>query len=280
MPESATLRESILRDFGLDLPIRGGCGTQAEPVVITTDTLQEAVNLQMQVLQCVCAGRGAAWRLTGQEVVAAGEKLVRSHVETLVTTGVEYAPHNEAFDFVLEALPMSATAIALPAASAFADDRSGVEFPCQLGWLHLVGATDNEPENPGLGWSIAYRSPGIEGTVYLYDEGTPLASDVIESERVIEAFRRAVVDALSVNPGAEVKHQASFRGPSGLSRCLMAILDLPGDSMSAVLMSARSGCLVKARMTFDATERQVGRMAHESMEAFVEAVRPESGSAS
>ena len=77
-----------------------------------------------------------------------------------------------------------------------------------------------------------------------------------------ECHRRTVHDGLT-DPDV----------PSGRGRCLLAILDVPGDSMSAVLLSARNGCFVKARVTFDATERHFGRMAHESMEAFVDAVR-------
>jgi hypothetical protein len=57
-------------------------------------------------------------------------------------------------------------------------------------------------------------------------------------------------------------------------------MDLPGDSMSAVLLTTRNGCFVQARLTFDATERQFGRMAHESMQAFVDAVRPQPTTAS
>ena len=44
--------------------------------------------------------------------------------------------------------------------------------------------------------------------------------------------------------------------------------------MTSVLLTARRGCFVKARITFDATEAAIARMAHESIEAFVEAVHP------
>ena len=175
---------------------------------------------------------------------------------------------------MLEALPADAATTSLPSPSGFVDQRSGVGLPYQLGWLHLSGATDNEPDGPGLGWSVAYDSPGIQGTVYVYDRGETQESDDVESERVIDEFRSAVADALAVNPGAGVKHQAMFKDTSGRSRCLLAILDLPGESMSAVLLTVRNGCFVKARMTFDARMREYGRMAHESMEAFVDAVRP------
>ena len=274
MSETETLRELLLADLSTDLPIRGGSGNKAAPIVVTSPDLQAAVDVQMQVLRRLGAGRRVAWRLTEQEVLAPEQKTVRAAIETVAFTDQEVVTQQEELYFVLEALPANATTTSLPAPSGFVDPRSGVRIPYQLGWLHLSGATDNEPDSPGLGWTVAYDALALRGTVYVYDQRARLTSDDVESERVIEEFRTAVRDALGVNPGVEIKHQAMFRDPSGRGRCLLAILDVPGDSMSAVLLSARNGCFVKARVTFDATERHFGRIAHESMEAFVDAVRP------
>jgi hypothetical protein len=274
MSETETLRELLLTDLSTDLPIRGGSGSKAAPIVVTSPGLQPAVDAQMEVLRCLGAGRRVAWRLTGQEVVVPEQKLVRAAIETVAFADREVVTQQEGLYFVVEALPAHATTTSLPAPSGFVDPRSGVPLPYQLGWLHLSGATDNEPDNPGLGWTVAYDALAIKGIVCVYDQRARLTSDDVGSDRVIEEFRTAVGEALGVNPGAEVKHQAMFRDPSGRGRCLLAILDVPGDSMSAVLLSARNGCFVKARVTFDATERHFGRMAHESMEAFVDAVRP------
>lgn len=165
------------------------------------------------------------------------------------------------------------TTPSLPTPSGFVDPRSGVRLPSQLGSLHLTGAIDNEPANPGLGWSVAYAATAMQGTVYVYDRQERNLTDDVESQRVIDEFRSAVADALSVNPDAELKHQAMFKDSSGRGLCYLAILDPPDDTMSAVLLTVLNGCFVKLRLTFDATEREFGRMAHESMEAFVDAVR-------
>jgi hypothetical protein len=274
MPATETLRDRLLREFGRDLPIRDGSGQEAEPIVVTAADLQESVDTQMEVLRCLGEAHRIAWRLIGQELVSAERKIVRADIETVASHEAEVVSRKGARYFVLEALSADGTTISLPVPTGFADLRSGVRLPAQLGWLHLSGATDNEPDSPGLGWSVAYHSLAIQGTVYVYDRGERQHSDDVESVRVVEEFRSAVADAIDVNPGAEVKHQAMFKDSSGRGRCLLAILDLPGDSMSAVLLTTSTDHFVKARITFDATEREFGRMAHESMEAFVDAVRP------
>jgi len=272
--ETETLRVRLHREFGVDLPIGDGSGQEAEPIVVTAADLHEAVDTQMAVLRCLCKSRRVAWRLKGQELVSAERRIVRADIETVALHEHEIVSGNEVRYFVLETLSADCTTFSLPVPTGFADPRSGVRLPTQLGWLHLSDATDNEPDSPGLGWSVAYDSFAIKGTVYVYDRGERQDTDDIESARVVEEFRLAVADAFSVNPSAELKHQAMFKDSSGRGRCLLAILDLPGDSMSAVLLTTTNGCFVKARVTFDATEREFGRMAHESMEAFVDAVRP------
>lgn len=272
MSTTPSLRERLLDEFGVDLPIHGGPGLATSPIVVTAADPQDAVDVQMQVLHCLGKGSGAAWRLIGQEVVAPEQGVVRAAIESLVPRDQEVVTRQEDVYFVLEALPRDAATTSLPTPSGFVDPRSGVHLPQQLGWLHLTGAIDNEPGSPGLGWSVAYGAPAMQGTVYVYDRQARNLTDDVESQRVIDEFRSAVADALSVNPDAELKHQAMFKDSSGRGLCHLAILDLPDDTMSAVLLTAVNGCFVKMRLTFNATERQFGRMAHESMEAFVAAV--------
>lgn len=52
----------------------------------------------------------------------------------------------------------------------------------------------------------------------------------------------------------------------------MAVLDLPGEEMSMVLLTGRKGCFVKGRITFGTTEQQVGDMAQDCAAAFMDAV--------
>lgn len=274
MSKPATLREFLAGEFGVELPIRGGPGTQAEPIIVTATDLQQAVDVQMQVLQMLATVRRVSWRLTAQEVVTLAPQTVQTTIETVAHQNAEVVTQQEAICFLLEALPADGTSIALPVASGFEDPRSGVRLPQQLGWLHLQGATDNEPASPGLGWSVAYTALTMKGTVYVFDRGERLESAKVESERVTEEFQVAVADALAMNPGAMVKHQGLFRDTKGHGQCYLAILDVPSDEMAAVLLTVVNGCFVQARLTFAVTERRFGQMAHESMEAFVAAMRP------
>lgn len=274
MSGSEALRDRLLREFGVDLPIRGGPGREAAPIVVTAGDLQDAVDVQMQVLRCVGMGSRAAWRLTGQEVITPGRGIVRAVIDTVMVREHGVVTGQEAVYFMLDALPADALTTSLPAPSGFVDPHSRIHLPCQLGWLHLCNTPSKERGDPGVASSVAYDSVAIQGTVDVYDRGGRQVTDDVESAPVIGEFQLAVAGALSATPGAEVKNRAMFRDRSGRGRCLLAIVDLPGDSMSAVLLTLRNGCFVKACMTFDATEREFGRIAHESMEAFVEVVRP------
>jgi hypothetical protein len=200
--------------------------------------------------------------------------LIRAEIERLELHEKEVIAERASYYFRFQRIRDPVSVLAVADAGGHVDPRSGVRVPFQLGWLHLDRATDNEADTPGLGWTVTYESTGMQGAVFVYDHCAPLTSDEVESERVLGEFERAVGDAIGANPGSELKHQAIFREPTGRGRCLLAILDCVGDSMSAVLLTAQKRRFIKMRITFDATEREFGRMAHESMEAFVDAVRP------
>lgn len=271
------LREMLLRDFGVDLPIAGGGGRRADPIVVTTATLQEAVDVQMQVHRCIGKGRQIAWRLEDTTVADPATKLVRAGLETVTFLEDQVKTNGEGLYFVFEALPAGASAAVLPAPTGFTDPGCGLRLPHQLAWLHLGAVTDNEPEAPGLGQSVAYGALGLKGTVYVYDLRQPLHTEDVEQERVVAQFRQAVGDALKVNADAKVTRHGVVRDASGQGRCLMAVLDLPGEEMSMVLMTVRNGCFVKGRITFGTTEQQFGRMAQDCAAAFMDAVRPTVG---
>ena len=60
------LRDLLLKDFGLDLPIAGGSGRNAEdPIVIATDSLYLAVEAQDSIAACLFGGQ--QWRLVAKQ---------------------------------------------------------------------------------------------------------------------------------------------------------------------------------------------------------------------
>ena len=114
MPATETLRDRLLREFGVDLPIRDGSGQEAEPIVVTAADLQEAVDTQMEVLRCLGEAHRVAWRLIGQELVSAARKIVRADIETVAPHEHEVVSRKEARYFVLEALSADGTTFSLP----------------------------------------------------------------------------------------------------------------------------------------------------------------------
>ena len=280
MPDEFALRDFLKRAFQVDLPIRGGDGNEATPVVVAAPALPAAVEVMAVVLRCLGVARRIGWRLVDLEIVSPEKKLVRAGIETLQLVDQQYVVLREGVYFALDALATDSTSIDLPAPRDFVDPRSGVRLPTQLGWLHFFNATDDELQKPGLGSSVSYAGLRIEAMVSVYDNGQPLPSEDLADQRVVAEYAEVVSALIDASPGATVKHEARFLDPAGGHRCLMTIIDLPGSQMTSALLTTRRGCFVKARITFDATEAAIARMAHESIEAFVEAVRPAAARAS
>lgn len=276
MSDTETLHDFLLRDFEIDLPIHGGTGNKASPVVVTSPTLQEAVDVQMQVLRCLGIGRRIAWRVIEQEVVQSADKTVRVGIETIRFTEWEVEIQRESCYFVLDALRPEVTACRLPMPPGFSDLRSGITLPYQLGWVHLESVTDNEPQFSGLGSTVYFGGLAIKATVYVYASTDPPPTDAnVESDRVIEEFRRAVIDALRINEGSTILSSRLVGGSSAAPSFALAVLEQPAEHMSWVLLSPRNGFFVKGRITCVGQEARVHRMAHESIVALMNEIHPE-----
>jgi len=262
----------LLRDFGLDLPISGGGGKKAEPIVISTATLQEAVDAQMQVHRCIGKGREIAWRLEDSAVVNPAQKLVRAGLETITLTADQVLTNGEGLYFVIEALPTGATNIDLPAASGFLDPQSGLRLPYELGWMHFDGLTDYETTTPGLGCSAAYSALGFKATAYVYPWSGPPEFNGIGSAEVRAHFEAAIADALHANAGAEVSSRGTVQDHLGSERFLVASLRLADDSRSYVLLTAWHGYFVKVRVTCGTAEKKINEIMGQSIVALTHAV--------
>jgi len=276
MSDAESLHDLLLADFGLDLPIQGGTGKKASPVVITSPTLQEAVDVQMQVLRCLGMGRRVAWRLIEQEVLQSADRTVRTGIETIALAGREFARQGENYYFVLEALRPEANACSLPEPSGFSDSRSGFKLPYQLAWLHFKNALDNESQNPGLGITAAFGGIAIKAHVYIYASIDPPAADAgVESDRVIEEFQRAVGDVLGMDERSTVRSSRFLGGSSGAPRFAMAALEQPEEQTSWVVLTVRDGYFVKGRITWQGEEACIDQMARQSIVALMNEIHPE-----
>jgi hypothetical protein len=276
MSKSDSLHDLLLADFGLDLPILGGAGKKASPVVITSPTLQEAVDVQMQVLRCLGIGRRVAWRVVEQEVLQSADRTVRVGIETIQFTGQEFASLRESYYFILKAMRADATACSLPEPSGFSDSRSGIRLPYQLGWLHFKNAVDNEPQHPGLGTAAAFGGTAIKAHVYIYASVDPPAADAgVDSGRVIEELRRAVGDALGMDERSTVRSSRFVGNSSGAPRFAIAVLEQPEEQTSWVVLTVKGGYFVKGRITSQGEDACIHQMAHESIVALMNEIHPD-----
>jgi len=274
--DKTSLRAHLLRDFGVDLPLEGGFGEKCSPIVVTAPDMQQAVEVQMQVLACHGKKRRVTWRLLDQQVVAPTSRVVRTSLQTVELTATEVVTQEEGLYFSLDALPTGASALDLPLPRGFADARSGLRLPHQIGWLHYERMEDDEPEAPGLGCSAHYSVPGINASVYVYDKGRSDIPADLKSDVVLEEYRTAVRDVLTVrrDKGAKLVSQGFAGGGTGPAKFALAILELHEPMMSAVMLASWNGYFVKGRVSWNASEKRRHEIAHESIQAIMEAVHP------
>ena len=266
------LREMLQRDFGVDLPISGGGGRRVDPIVVHTSSLQEAVDVQMQVHRCIGKGRRIAWRLEDTTVAEPERKLVRSGLETVIFLDDQVRTNGEALYFIFEALGDGGTTVSLPAPSGFHDPGSGLRLPYQLGWLHLDGATDYESRAPGYGHSATYGGLGAELTVYVYTGGQPPSENGVSAPEVHSEFERAISDIQKARGVADEPHRSVIPDRHGTARFLFASMLLPDDVMTYVMLGARHGHFVKVRLSCNTPEQKINELMWESLEALMAAL--------
>ena len=63
------IRELLIRDFNLELPISGGTGDSKDTaIIIHRAACQDYVKMEYQILYCICKNRGMAFEKIGQEL--------------------------------------------------------------------------------------------------------------------------------------------------------------------------------------------------------------------
>jgi hypothetical protein len=195
------LHDMLFRDWGTDLPIRGGYGQSRQDPIIITATDPETVALtQMLTIQGLGRGRRVFWRSLDR-VLLGNEwpQIEQFKIETVELTKTEIITQTESYYFDVSAMnDLHRKWSVSPVISH--RDTSGLVFPFEIGWVHFDGSANNESEVPGLGFSFQYKAPSINFTVYVYDLGRTDISDDATDQVVRDEFEAADRDIVKVNP--------------------------------------------------------------------------------
>ncbi len=95
------IRERIRKDFGVDLPIKGGLGNSLDTAVIVEQTeFNDYVGIEYAFLKYIGLGRGIAWKTIGQSLeFHANKKIDKIQIETIHTTQQETITQIENYYF-------------------------------------------------------------------------------------------------------------------------------------------------------------------------------------
>ena len=191
------LRDLLLNDFGLDLPIAGGSGRNAQdPIVIATDSLFDAIEAQDSLAACLFGGPEHQWRLVGKQADAARPWIECCHYEIRFIDGERLVAEPRQLFFDTRRLRL-APGRSTPACGVPLGDRFGFGLPAQFGWLHFVQMSPSASESGGLRLSYAARQTQVELTVY------PAAADQAGESALQAEMDRALAALRTEFPGLQ-----------------------------------------------------------------------------
>ena len=137
--ESITLHDLLLRDWGTELPIRGGYGRSREnPIVVTTPDAESVALAQVSALRGLGRGRGIFWRTISHALL--GDRwpgIEQFKIETIELTETQITTQTENYYFDVSAMIAAHRGWQLPPVIVHRD-VSGLTFPFEIGWLHLT----------------------------------------------------------------------------------------------------------------------------------------------
>jgi hypothetical protein len=242
------LHDLLLRDWGTELPIRGGYGqSREEPIVVTTPDAESTALTQVLVLRGFGRGRGVFWRTITHALL--GDQwpgIEQFKIETIELTDNQIVTQTENYYFdVSSMIAAHGQSQALPI--IVHRDVSGLTFPFEIGWLHFDNSENNESDTPGLGHNLHYKAPGIICSLYVYDRGRTGIPDNVADDVIRIEFESAASEIATARPDFAVwPDQATSQ--DYLARFYKVGDD--GREASLLLLTTSRGRFVKARMTW------------------------------
>jgi hypothetical protein len=191
------IRTLLKKDFNIDLNISGGDGKKDAPIIIQDKDRSAAALTEIQVLRGLGRGRGILWRTQGKNLFESnGKKIEQFKIETKEVSETKIVTQLENYYFDISASEKNK--ISLPDAEVNLPNNLG-SVPFDFSWLHYSSLENNEIEYPGYGVTIAYGSPGIKGTIYIYDNKLDHIPSDINNIEVIKEFEKSKIDILKVH---------------------------------------------------------------------------------
>jgi len=240
------LKEALKRDFDIDLNISTGEGaSRDDPVVILDASPYAAALTEMNFLLGLGLGMRVFWKVSDRtSITYSGKVLEKVQIETKAFSEkeVETVLTNYYFDIGLS-VPEGEI---LPDVNAHTDPITGITMPFGLGFLHFSKMTNYEIERSGLGISLAYSSPEVEATIYIYDMNIKNIPSAFDDDIVQEQYKQSVNELKVHYPEAIVTQKASYNTSSIYE---FFVTDDTHKKNTVLALSVIRGKFVKLRMT-------------------------------
>jgi hypothetical protein len=256
-----SMKELLLRDFGVDLPISGGNGNSIENAVqiLEMDSYSLA-SIELTYLQCLGQGRRIKWTLIGHELLRESHGVFEKlKIETVEETASEIITQIENYYFDIttcqhEQLPLPASIYNL-------------SIPTVISGYLLKFVENNEFNQAGLGYSLYYGSPGWKATVYIYshnlnddDPPTSPRESIVKDhfKQIIEDVGRSVESGLRQEMKIKDVYGTILPDTNVEFLCAELLISEEDELLdSFVFLTVHDGRYFKIRMTTDHYENSV-----------------------
>ncbi len=196
------VRDLLIRDFGIDLPISGGRGSSiGDPIIINTQSAHEASWIEMEYVRCICARFGWHWRAIGREIIDdANGRIERLSCEVKYPEDDQVITERRNFYFDISEVDLQG-AHTTPICGINLGD-TGMGLPYQLEWLHYDNTVNFEDEQPGMGVSAEYSAQKFKVSIYVYNKQKSQIDSLKNREEYEDEFSQSVSELISFNPTA------------------------------------------------------------------------------
>lgn len=259
-----SLRDLLLRDWGADLPIRGGYGqSRQDPIIVTATDPKTVAVTQMSTIRGIARGRGAYWRTLARAPLGnEWPNIEQFKIETVELTSAEIITQTENYYFEVAAMNAAHKEGSAVGVTSYRDP-CGLVFPYEIGWMHFDSSSNNDQHFPGFGVTLQYKAPCVNCSIFVYDRGRADIPDYVWNSLVKEEFDVAALDITSVHPNF-----IAWPDPPTRANILKRYYRVGEDARDASLLAMMASCgkFIKVRATWT-RDQFVDRIANNFIES-------------